>query len=110
VFTNLPLLNNGTKYYVAVTVDANNGQATGYILALDGTVLASQSVAIGTEYGTPDRYVLGNTHAGTSPYSGTVSHVTVYNTVKSVEWIKTESSNLLYTDNFCIKYDIENAF
>ncbi len=66
-FTSLAI-SVGTTYLVAVTVDANNGTAIGYVGILSSGSLKSQSISIGNAGGTPNRFTIS------SPLFGDIVH------------------------------------
>ena len=71
-FTTLPLV-SGKWYFVAVTVDANSGTATGYLNNV------SESIAIGTMSGTPISYTIGFAANSLDNWNGGLDDIRLYN-------------------------------
>ncbi len=76
-FATLGAIPFGSFSFTAVTVDADNGTAVGYLNE------ASESQAIGTMGGTPDRIQIATSAAGVGWFKGIIGEVTIVNAVLS---------------------------
>jgi Concanavalin A-like lectin/glucanases superfamily len=105
-FSTFGALPAGSWLYVAVTVTANNGTATGY-LGSGGVSLSSQAIGIGSIVDTPNTFEMSTLVWLPAQYmDGSVDEVRVANVVRNGDWLLSEYNNQRSPSTF---YTVGNA-